>query len=481
MRKLWGGRFSQPTAKVVERFTHSLSVDRRLARQDLLGSIAHARMLGKRKIIPAADSRILVRTLQGLLKNLDRGRLNLDRSAEDIHTAIQLLVEKKAGTAARRLHTARSRNDQVVTALRLWAKEKVSQLEQGIAQLQKAILTQAGKSHRLIMPGYTHLRHAQPVLVAHLLLSYLPALERDRRRLHSARERLDELPLGSGALTGTGLPIDRASVARELGFARVLENSVDAVTARDFVAEILSVLAILSVNLSRIAEDLILWSTSEFGFLSFDERLLTGSSMMPQKQNPDFLELVRGGTARVIGNLTGILVLLKGLSSGYQRDLQGDKDLLFEAADRAEGMLAVMTAGFQGIRWNRKRMEQQLSDESIYATDLAEYLVSKGVPFTQAHRAVGQLLSFADRQGTSIRRLPLSTLRRFEPCFGSDVYRLLDPAKSVARKRSAGSTNPSQVAQAIRRWKGHLKSVRPSTRPFMLSLSKQNGQLRTNG
>jgi len=457
MKKLWGGRFSRPTHPDLERFTHSLAVDQRLARPDLLGSIAHARMLGKTGIIPRKQSNKLVKALQVILKELERGRFKPDRSAEDIHTAIQMALEKKVGAAAQTLHTARSRNDQVVTAFRFYCCEQGWNLSRAVKSVQKEILRQAEAVQDFILPGYTHLRHAQPVLLSHVLLSYLEMLQRDRDRLWlSAGRAMQEMPLGSGALAGTGLPINRARVAKELGFTGLKENSVDGVSDRDFVVEFLSALALLSTHLSRIAEELILWSTAEFGFLRFDEQVLTGSSMMPQKQNPDFLELTRAGSARTIGNLSAMLTLLKGLPSGYQRDLQMDKEILFEAVDRAERTLAVLAVGFHGIQWSRQAMAAQLKDESLYATDLAEYLVTKGVPFTQAHQAVGRLLAHADRQGRSLRSLSLETFRRFSPAFDSGVYRLLDPLTSVRRKRSPGSTNPGRVAQAIRRWKKRL-------------------------
>ncbi len=456
-RKLWGGRFRGRTNPLVEKFTHSLNIDRRLARYDLAGSIAHARMLGKTDIIPRTDSHRLVRGLKGLLKLELKGRLQLHPAAEDIHTAIQQLLEKKLGETAQHLHTARSRNDQVVTSLRLYLKNHLKILSEELRALQRGILNQAQGAGNLVMPGYTHLRHAQPVLVAHVLVSYLPALERDRERLQEARDRLDELPLGSGALTGTGLPINRKAVARELGFARVVENSIDGVTDRDFVVEILSAFSLISTHCARIAEDLLLWSTAEFGFLRFHEKLLTGSSMMPQKQNPDFLELIRAGQARVLGNLTGMLGLLKGLPSGYQRDLQLDKEFLFEAFDRTQVMVQVLRQGFQGIQWNKKKLLAQLMDESLYATDLAEYLVAKGVPFAQAHRASGKLFSYLDRQEVSIRAVSLDSLRRFHPALDQGVYKLFNPASSVSRKRSAGSTHPAKVALSVRQWKRRLR------------------------
>lgn len=456
--KLWGGRFSGRTHQAVERFTHSLSVDRRLARFDLLGSLAHARMLGKQKILSRSDSARLVRGLTGLLKDLERGALKIDPSAEDIHSAIQSALEKKAGPAAQRLHTARSRNDQVVTSFRLYCADAATRVSGGLHELEQVILGQVKSAGDQIMPGYTHVRHAQPVLVSHLLLSYMEMLERDRIRMERAgEEALREMPLGSGALTGTGLPIDRAFTARQLGFKSPKANSIDGVTDRDFAAEFLSALAILSIHLSRIAEELILWSTQEFNFLRFDQRMLTGSSMMPQKQNPDFLELVRAGTSRTVGNLSGFLVLLKGLPSGYQRDLQLDKELLFESLDRAEAMLEVMAAGLKGIRWNRAALDRALQDESLYATDLAEVLVEKGVPFALAHRAVGQLLADSDRRKKPLRHYSSAELKQFSPFFGDGTRKLLQPAASVRRKRSLGSTNPARVRREIARWSRSLR------------------------
>lgn len=458
MSKLWGGRFRGKTDPAVERFTHSFDVDRRLARYDLLGSIAHARMLGRRRIIPASDSAKLIRGLQALLRQLGQGTLKLDPKAEDVHTAIQQVLEKKVGASAGRLHTARSRNDQVVTALRLYTHEQLHEQAGSIRNLQREILQQASACEGLIIPGYTHLRHAQPILAAHLLLSYVEMLERDRRRLLSAAgSAREELPLGSGALTGTGLPIDRNSVAKELGFQGIKSNSIDATTDRDFVGEALCALSLMAVHASRMAEELILFSTAEFGFIRFNERMLTGSSMMPQKQNPDFLELVRGVSARVIGQMTSFFALIKGLASGYQRDLQLDKEILFDALDRTAGILSVLIPGIQGMRWNPKTAQTQLQDESLYATDLAEYLVARGVTFSEAHRSVGRLLAHADQKKLSLKKLPLSKWKQFSSAFGAGATRLLDPAVSVRRKKSVGSTHPKQVAQQIRKWKLRLR------------------------
>lgn len=459
MSKLWGGRFRGKTNQAVERFTRSFDVDQRLARHDLLGSLAHARMLGRRRIIPASDSSKLVRGLQGLLQQLERGTLKLDPKAEDVHTAIQQALAKKVGTAAEHLHTARSRNDQVVTAFRLFLRDELNLLARQLQELERQLLRQAEQCKQFVLPGYTHWRHAQPVLAAHWLLSYIEMFDRDRRRLSATAVSAGaEMPLGSGALTGTGLPIDRNSVARELGFTGLKANSVDGVSDRDFAAEALFAMTLFALHASRMAEELILWSTSEFGFVQFHENLLTGSSMMPQKQNPDFLELVRGGSARVTGELTAFLTLLKGLASGYQRDLQLDKTILFSALDQTQGILSVLIPGVRGMRWDAKAAAAQLRDESLYATDLAEYLVTRGVPFAQAHRAVGQLLAHVDRSKKPLRSLPLSEWKTFSPAFGSDAVRLLDPTASVQRKKSAGSTSPVEVARQIVRWKRLLRA-----------------------
>ena len=458
MSKLWGGRFSKPTAKEVEKFTHSLAVDRQIGREDIAGSIAHARMLGKERIIPSSDAKKLVAALQKLLKDWDAGKVRLDPSAEDIHTVVQKETQKRAGKSAGRLHTARSRNDQVVTAFKLHCANRLYKIQSQLKSLQQTILAQAQKNQTLLMPGYTHLRHAQPIMVSHLLLSYVTMLQRDRGRLADAAQRMmSQLPLGACALAGSSLKTNRAAVAKELGFSGLNLNSIDAVSDRDFAAEILAALSISGIHGSRIAEELILWSTEEFGFLRFEESLLTGSSMMPQKQNPDFLELVRGSSACIIGRLSALLTLLKGLPSGYNRDLQLDKEIVLDALDKTDGMLSVLIAGFKGIRFNRGRMEKQLADESLYATDLAEYLVQKGLPFSKAHRAVGQLLAYADKNHQPLKTLPLSVYRKFSSRFGADAIRLINPTLSVSRKQSAGSTNPGEVRRQIAAWKKALR------------------------
>lgn len=456
-RKLWGGGYRHKTSPTIERFTASILVDQRLAPEDLEGSRAHALMLGRCRIIPRAEAQRLVKGLEQVRRDWVAGKIAVDPAAEDIHSVLHAALERKVGPTAQYLHTARSRNDQVITDTRLYSVRAARRLAAAVRALQQAIVQTAAKHRTLVVPGYTHLQHAQPVLWAHWLLSYCEQLERDHQRLLAAADRLDELPLGSGALTGTGLPIDRVFVARELGFARVSANSMDAVGDRDGLLELLAALGILGIHLSRIAEDLLLWVHSEIGFLALDERLCTGSSMMPQKHNPDFLELTRAEAGALIGTLTGFLAVCKGLPSGYNRDLQMDKAHLFRAVDAAGGMLAVLAEGFYGLTVQRARIEQALQDDALYATDLAEYLVARRVPFAQAHRAVGELMGYCRRRRHRPSELTLATFRRFSPAFAADVQRLFDPAASVARKRSFGSTQPTLVARQLQRWQNVLR------------------------
>jgi len=455
---LWGGGYRGRTSPAIARFTASILVDQRLALEDLAGSIAHATMLGRCRIIPALQARRLVRGLQAVRRDWLAGKIAVDPEAEDIHSLLHAALERTVGATAQYLQTARSRNDQVITDTRLYSVRVARAMAEGVRTLQRAIVQTASRHRTLIVPGYTHLQRAQPVLWAHGLLAYCEGLERDRQRLRAAADRLDELPLGSGALTGTSLPIDRRLVARMLGFARVAANSMDAVSDRDGLLELLAALGILGTHLSRIAEDLILWVSSETGFLVLDERLCTGSSMMPQKRNPDFLELTRAGAGKLIGALTGLLAVCKGLPSGYNRDLQADKEHLFFAVDVARGMLEVLTEGFQGIAVQPHRVAAALRDEALYATDAAEYLVAKGVPFAQAHRAVGELMGYCRRHHQQPSELTVATFRRFSPTFSEDVRCLFDPAVSVARKRSVGSTNPRLVAQQLRLWQRRVKT-----------------------
>ena len=456
-RKLWGGRFAKATDPLVERFTSSIAVDYRLARYDVLGSIAHAEMLGRCRIIPQASSRALVRGLTRILRAIEQGRWTPDPAAEDIHTQIQQMLERSIGSVARTLQTARSRNDQVALDLRLYCREAVAELSKVIRELQRAIVRFAQGNRDAVIPGYTHLQRAQPVLLAHHLLAYVEMLERDVDRLRDARARIEVLPLGAGALAGTSLPIDRRYVAKRLRFARVAENSMDAVSDRDFAVELVSVLANVAMHLSRLAEDFILWTTEEFGILSLDDAFSTGSSLMPQKKNPDVLELVRGQAGVVIGQLVAFLTMMKGLPLSYNRDLQWDKGCVFAAVEASHESLVILARLMRHVRVRTAELPKLLQSDALCATDLAEYLVTRGVPFAESHRIVGGVVAFAERRGKRLGELRLSELQRFSERFDRAALALIDPARSVERKRSFGSTNPRLVKQALGRWKRRLR------------------------
>ncbi|MBI4003750.1 MAG: argininosuccinate lyase [Candidatus Omnitrophica bacterium] len=456
MSKMWGGRFTKRTDPRVERFTSSILVDYRLARYDVEGSIAHAKMLGRCRIVSAAESRRLVQGLTRILRLIERGRWTPDRSAEDVHTQIQQELERLVGPVAQKLHTARSRNDQVSLDLRLYCREAVSRLTMGIRGVQRSLVHLASSHREAVIPGYTHLQRAQPILLAHHLLAYVEMLERDAQRLDEARGRIDVLPLGSGALAGTTLPIDRRYVAKLLKFPRVAANSMDAVADRDFALELVSVLANLAVHLSRLAEDMILWSSDEFGIVSLDDAFATGSSLLPQKRNPDVLELIRGQAGVIVGNLTAFFTMMKGLPLSYNRDMQWDKRLVFESVEATVAALSVLAPCLRHLKVRTAGLSRLL-DESLCAADLAEYLVQQGVAFRQAHEIVGKALALAERLGVTLRRLSASELTRLSPHLTRTALAVLNPRRSVERKRSEGSTNPSQVARALSRWQRYLR------------------------
>ena len=458
-RKLWGGRFTKPTDPLVERFTSSISIDHRLAAYDVRGSMAHARMLGRCRIIRASDSRRIVAGLSRILGQIEAGRWRPDPRAEDVHSQIQSQLERLIGQPARMLQTSRSRNDQAALDLRLYCRDAVSHLQRAIQEAQRALVGLARRYDTAVIPGYTHLQRAQPVLLAHHLLAHVEMLQRDTERLDDARGRIDVLPLGSAALAGTTLPIDRKYAARLLGFARVSENSMDAVSDRDFAVELLSALAALGMHLSRLAEDLILWAADEFGILELDEAFTTGSSLMPQKKNPDVLELVRGHAGIVLGQLVALLTVLKGLPLSYNRDLQWDKRCVFSAVDGSVDALHVVAGLLRTAKIRVRRLPSLLAADTMCATDLAEHLVGRGVAFADAHRIVGQLVADAERDGHALSDFSLEELARYSRRFGPDALALLDPRRSPARKRSAGSTNPALVRRALARWRRRLKSV----------------------
>ncbi len=457
MKKLWGARFKKKTNPLAERFTSSISYDYKLARCDVLASIAHARMLGKAKIISLKDSAKIVQGLKSILKQIEHNKFAFDKKAEDIHTNIQNALERKIGKVAEKLHTARSRNDQVATDLRMYTKAEIVNCKLQIAKLQACLLKFAQKNVEVIIPGLTHLQHAQAVSLAHHFLAFVEMLQRDKDRLNDAFKRCDVLPLGAAALGGTTLPIDRKYVAKLLGFSKVCANSIDAVSDRDFVLEILADLSILAMHLSRMAEDFILWVSPEFGLLELDDAFSTGSSLMPQKKNPDILELIRGSAGTIYGNLFALLTTMKGLPLSYNRDMQLDKLPLFNSMESLNGCLEVLCGLINSAKVNQNQALILSSDELLYATDLVEYLVKKGVAFQEAHQAIGKAVAFALKRKIFLSEISLAQWQKFSPQFKNDLYKLLNARNSVAAKRSLGSTSPQDVAKQISNWTRKLR------------------------
>ncbi|MFA5115418.1 MAG: argininosuccinate lyase [Candidatus Omnitrophota bacterium] len=457
-KKLWGTRFAKGPSALAEKFTSSISFDRRLVRYDVIGSIAHARMLGRKKIITAGESRRIVNGLRSILKDIDSGRFRFNPRSEDIHSNVQEALFKKIGEPANRLHTGRSRNDQVALDIRMYLKDEVEAISRLITRLEVSLVRFARSNARVIIPGYTHLQVAQCVLLAHHVLAYVEALERDKSRLFDTGRRADQMPLGSCAFSGTGLSIDREYVRKELGFASLTDNSVDSVSDRDFIIEMLAGLAILSVHLSRIAEDLIIWSTKEFNFIDIDFSFCTGSSIMPHKKNPDVLELIRGSVGRINGDLSSMLILMKGLPFSYNRDLQLDKPPLFEAIDTVKGILEVFIHLPANIRVNKGAVAARLMDESLFSVDIVEYLIKKGVSYRHAHDIVGRMVRDCLDRGRNISHLSARELKRYSPKLEPDVKTILNAWASVNLKSSYGSTNPRLVARQIAKWEKKLNA-----------------------
>lgn len=451
MKKLWSGRFSEDTSRIVETFTESVSFDHRLWMHDIRGSIAHARMLAKQGIISQEDSVKIIKGLEEIAREIEAGRFSFRQDLEDIHMNIESALIKKTGDAGARLHTARSRNDQVALDLRLYLRAESEEVISLIRKLQNTLLSIASHHLELLIPGYTHLQRAQPVLLSHHLLAYVEMLQRDVERFSDSLKRINQLPLGSCALAGTTLPIDRHYVAKLLGFDGIAWNSIDAVSDRDFAIEFLSDSSILIMHLSRFAEELILWSSEEFRFIELPDAFTTGSSIMPQKKNPDVAELVRGKTGRVYGNLLALLTVMKGLPLSYNRDLQEDKVPLFDTVDTVKSCLAVLIEMFPGIRFFDKRMLATAGDAYATATDLAEYLVKKGIPFRKAHEVTGKIVLFCLKKEKRLEDLSLQELNRFSDAFSHDVYSCLSPQASVRNKQTLGSTSPREVKKQIKR------------------------------
>lgn len=431
-------------------FTASLPFDRRLALFDIRGSIAHIEMLADRKIINDDEASAIIGGLEEIRAEILQNRFPYDISFEDIHMNIEKRLIEKLGLPGGKMHTARSRNDQVALDMHLYLKDEITAVDHYLVQLQVTLVDLAEKCADLLIPGYTHLQRAQPVLLAHHLLTYFWMLQRDRERLEGALQRADLMPLGAGALAGTGFPIDREQVAKKLGFKLLYENSIDAVSDRDYIIEFLSFASILMMHLSRLCEELILWSSAEFNFIEIDDAYTTGSSMMPQKKNPDVAELVRGKTGRVYGSLLSMLTVMKGLPLAYNKDMQEDKEGLFDTVDTLKALLPLLAEMMQTISFNRSRLADAVDDDYLCATDLADYLVRKDLSFRDAHHAVGEMIAHCMREKIRLRDLDIAVRRRFHPALAEDISALFDPGKVVEARRSRGGTAPSAVKEQLK-------------------------------
>lgn len=452
-RKLWGGRFSGTTDARVEAFTQSLDCDKRLAPYDIAGSCAHAAMLARIGILSQAEAQRIIRGLRTIERDITRGTFVWRPELEDVHMNIEAALTERIGPVAKKLHTARSRNDQVALDERLWLRDILAQIAGQIGTLQRALVELAEANQDLVIPGFTHLQYAMPVLAAHHLLAYVEMLERDRERFEEQRKRVNVMPLGAGALAGSGFALDRAFVARELGFAGVTRNSMDTVADRDYFIEFLSAAALTGMHLSRLCEDFILWMSQPFGFIDIADAFCTGSSLMPNKKNPDVLELIRGKCGRLYGNLMALLTVMKSLPMTYNRDMQEDKPPVFDSADTLQHSVALLAALVPTVRFQPERLAQALHNDFLMATDWVEYLVRKGTPFRAAHELVGRAVALAGERGCGLTELPLEALRALSPAFDAGILKVRGAAASVAAKQSAGSTGPRFVRAELRRWK----------------------------
>ncbi len=444
-KKAWGGRFGGGTDRFVEEFTASIGYDSLLYRQDIAGSVAHARMLGRQGILPKADAERIVKGLLEIRKEIEAGKFPLDPACEDIHMAIERRLIRKIGPAGGKLHTGRSRNDQVATDLRLFLRDEADAVLGLLEGIRETLVARAEELFGVVLPGYTHMQRAQPVLFSHHLLAYREMFSRDADRFAEARRRMNVSPLGAGALAGSTFPLDRESVARELGMDGVCENSIDAVSDRDFAADFLYACAVTMMHLSRLAEEMVYWSSSEFGFLSLPDALCTGSSIMPQKKNPDVAELIRGKAGRAYGNLLALLTVMKGLPLAYNRDMQEDKEPVFDSARTVRDCLAGAGLLLRGMAVNEERMREACDDGFLTATDLADYLARKGLPFRKSHEVAGRVVRHCEERGIRLKDLSLSELRRFSRLIGEDVRDAISLTRSVQARGTRGGTGTAAV------------------------------------
>ncbi len=459
MAKLWTGRTDGVTSRQADDFNSSIRFDSRLYREDITGSIAHAKMLAKCSILTPGEAETIIEGLCGILSDLETGKLPIDPESEDVHMFVEETLTKRIGDAGKKLHTARSRNDQVALDLRLYLKKEGSAILAQLKDLLAVIAEKAEAGKALILPGYTHLQHAQPITFGHHLAAYAYMFLRDADRIRDALARTDLSPIGSCALAGTTYPTDRAYEAELLGFSGIVPNSIDGVADRDFAIEFLSALAILMMHLSRFSEEIVLWSSSEFGFLQLSDAYTTGSSIMPQKKNPDMAELVRGKTGRVYGDLMAILTVFKGLPLAYNKDMQEDKESVFDACDTVRACLPVFTGMLATAEPKAERMLSAAKEGFLNATDLADYLTKKGMPFRDAYRLSGRLVAEAIREGRSLEALPLETYKSESELFDADLYGEIDLAACVNKRRSAGGTSVSSVEAQLAEIKEKIKNI----------------------
>lgn len=455
---LWGGRFAAEPDRIMDEINVSIDVDRRLFRQDIMASQAHAKMLAAQGIIGKEDAERIVAGLGTILKEMESGSFAFSRKHEDIHMNVEARLAELIGPAAGRLHTARSRNDQVATDFRLFVRDAIDELDKQLAALMLALAEKALENAALVMPGFTHLQSAQPVTFGHHLLAYVEMLARDRGRFADARARLNHSPLGAAALAGTSFPVDRAATAKALGFADAMRNSLDCVSDRDFALEAMAAAGIAAIHLSRFAEELVLWSSAQFDFIRLSDRFTTGSSIMPQKRNPDAAELVRAKAGRIVGANTALLIVLKGLPLAYQKDMQEDKQQLFDALDSLSLSLSAVTGMVGDLTPNAKAMKKAAGSGYSTATDLADWLVrKKNLPFRDAHRVTGRIVAAAAQKGVDLHKLPLADMQAVEPKIEEDVFSVLSVDKSVKSRTSLGGTAPANVRKEARRWLTKLR------------------------
>ena len=456
-KKLWGGRFTKSTDSFTDHFHSSISFDSRMYKEDILGSCAHAAMLGKQNIIPKEDSDLIIKTLKEILADIEAGKVTFDEKAEDIHMNVETILISRIGDVGKRLHTGRSRNDQVALDIRMYLKEQIVDIKALVKELITVLNNIAERNINTVMPGYTHLQNAQPVTLAHHVLAYVEMFKRDYDRLSDTYKRTNVMPLGSGALAATTYPLDREFVKEQLGFDAITLDSMDGVSDRDFVIELLSAFSMIMMHLSRFCEEIIMWNSNEYRFVEIDDAYSTGSSIMPQKKNPDIAELVRGKTGRVYGALTSILTTMKGIPLAYNKDMQEDKELTFDAIDTVKGCLALFTGMISTMQFNKQNMEASAKNGFTNATDAADYLVNHGVPFRDAHGIVGRLVLTCIDKGISLDELPLEEYKAISPVFENDIYEAISMKTCVEKRMTIGAPGPDVMEKVIAENKKYLE------------------------